>query len=69
MMILSQEINFDNLPGGGSGAYAGVTESLVDDGTLFFSEKIWKPLMVGHPFLLYGNQYSLKYLRHQIRFQ
>ena len=40
-----------------------VTESLVDDGTLFFSEKIWKPLMVGHPFLLYGNQYSLKYLK------
>jgi hypothetical protein len=40
-----------------------VTESLADDGTLFFSEKIWKPLMVGHPFILYGNQYSLKYLK------
>ena len=40
-----------------------VTETLVDDGTLFFSEKIWKPIMVGHPFLLYGNQGSLKYLK------
>ena len=40
-----------------------VTESLADDGTLFFSEKIWKPLMVGHPFILYGNQNSIKYLK------
>lgn len=40
-----------------------VTETLVDDGTLFFSEKIWKPIMVGHPFMVYGNQYSLKYLK------
>ncbi len=40
-----------------------VTETLVDDGTLFFSEKVWKPIMVGHPFLLYGNQHSLKYLK------
>lgn len=40
-----------------------VTESLADDDTLFFSEKIWKPIMVGHPFILYGNQYSLKLLK------
>jgi hypothetical protein len=40
-----------------------VTETLVDDGTLFFSEKIWKPIMVGHPFMVYGNQGSLKYLK------
>lgn len=40
-----------------------VTESLVDDGTLFFSEKIWKPIMVGHPFILYGNKGSLSYLK------
>ena len=40
-----------------------VTETLVDEGTLFFSEKIWKPIMVGHPFMVYGNQYSLKYLK------
>lgn len=40
-----------------------VTETLVDNGTLFFSEKIWKPIIVGHPFFLYGNQGSLKYLK------
>jgi len=40
-----------------------ITESLADDNTLFFSEKIWKPIMVGHPFLLYGTQYSLKLLK------
>ena len=40
-----------------------VTETLVDKGTLFFSEKIWKPIMVGHPFMVYGNEGSLKYLK------
>lgn len=40
-----------------------ITETLVDEDTLFFSEKIWKPIMVGHPFILLGNQYSLKYLK------
>jgi hypothetical protein len=40
-----------------------LSESLVDDDTLFFSEKIWKPIMVGHPFILYGNKDSLKYLK------
>jgi len=40
-----------------------VTETLVDDGTLFFSEKIWKPIMVGHPFMIYGNKGSLSYLK------
>ena len=40
-----------------------ITETLVDDGTLFFSEKIWKPIMVGHPFMVYGNQYSLRHLK------
>jgi hypothetical protein len=40
-----------------------VTETLVDVGTLFFSEKIWKPIMVGHPFMVYGNEGSLKYLK------
>ena len=40
-----------------------VTESLADDETLFFSEKIWKPIMVGHPFIIYGNQFTLKYLK------
>ena len=40
-----------------------VTESLADDDTLFFSEKIWKPIMVGHPFIIYGNQFTLKHLK------
>ena len=40
-----------------------VTESLTDRNTLFFSEKIWKPIMVGHPFLLLGSKHSLKYLK------
>ena len=40
-----------------------VTETLVDNGTLFFSEKIWKPIMVGHPFMVYGNEGSLRYLK------
>jgi hypothetical protein len=40
-----------------------VTETLADEGTLFFSEKIWKPIMVGHPFMVYGNKGSLSYLK------
>lgn len=40
-----------------------VTETLADDGTLFFSEKVWKPIMVGHPFMIYGNKGSLSYLK------
>jgi hypothetical protein len=40
-----------------------VTETLTLPNTLFFSEKIWKPIMVGHPFLLLGNQHSLRYLK------
>lgn len=41
-----------------------VTETLADwDGTLFFSEKIWKPIVLGHPFMLIGNKGGLKYLR------
>ena len=40
-----------------------VTETLVDEGTLFISEKIWKPIMVGHPFILFGNLGSLKFLK------
>jgi hypothetical protein len=40
-----------------------ISETLVDTDTLFFSEKIWKPIMVGHPFMLLGNKDSLKYLK------
>jgi hypothetical protein len=40
-----------------------LTESLADDDTLFLSEKIWKPIMVGHPFIVYGNQHTLRHLK------
>lgn len=40
-----------------------VTETMAEKNTLFFSEKIWKPIMVGHPFLLLGNLGSLRYLK------
>jgi nucleoside-diphosphate-sugar epimerase len=40
-----------------------VTESLTDKETLFLSEKIWKPLALGHPFMVLGNKGTLKYLK------
>lgn len=40
-----------------------VTETLADSGTLFLSEKIWKPILVGHPFMVFGNKGTLSYLK------
>lgn len=40
-----------------------VTESLYRNNTLFFSEKIYKPIYMCQPFILYGNPYSLKKLK------
>lgn len=40
-----------------------VTETLVDESVLFISEKIWKPIVLGHPFLIMGNINTLKYLK------
>ena len=40
-----------------------VTETLIDKDTLFISEKTWKPIIMGHPFIIYGNQNTLKYLK------
>jgi nucleoside-diphosphate-sugar epimerase len=40
-----------------------VTETLADEKILFLSEKIWKPIYLGHPFLLIGNPHTLKYLK------
>jgi hypothetical protein len=40
-----------------------VTETLTNKGTLFLSEKTWKPLLVGHPFITFGNKGTLEYLR------
>jgi hypothetical protein len=42
-----------------------VTETLIEDGTVFLSEKTWKCFQVGHPFFLLGNKHTLKYLRNQ----
>jgi len=40
-----------------------VSETLWEPDISFFSEKIYKPLSVGHPFILIGNQYSLQRLQ------
>jgi nucleoside-diphosphate-sugar epimerase len=40
-----------------------VTESLTDKNTLFLSEKIFKPIATGHPFMVIGNKGTLKKLR------
>lgn len=42
-----------------------ITETLVEQGTLFISEKTWKAIQVGHPFFLLGNPGTLNYLRNQ----
>jgi len=40
-----------------------ITESLTFKGTLFLSEKIFKPLAVGHPFMVIGNKGTLSKLK------
>ena len=40
-----------------------VSETLMEPGCIFFSEKIWKPISIGHPFIIMGNPYSLKKLQ------
>jgi nucleoside-diphosphate-sugar epimerase len=40
-----------------------VTETLIDTSILFMSEKIWKPIVTGHPFILLGNVNTLSYLK------
>lgn len=40
-----------------------VSESLVDENCLFITEKTFKPILVGHPFIIFGNQYTLRYLK------
>ena len=40
-----------------------VTETTVNSRCIFFSEKIFKPIAVGHPFILLGNPFSLKKLK------
>lgn len=42
-----------------------VTESLYTERSVFFSEKIYKPIYCAQPFILVGSPYSLKKLREQ----
>jgi nucleoside-diphosphate-sugar epimerase len=40
-----------------------VSETLVDSDVLFISEKIWKPIYMGHPFIILGNPQTIKKLK------
>lgn len=40
-----------------------VTETTISNNSIFFSEKIFKPMAFGQPFLLVGNPFSLKKLK------
>jgi len=40
-------------------------ETLFDVGTIFFSEKTWKTIVAGHPFIMIGSPGMLKELRNQ----
>ena len=40
-----------------------INETLVENDTLFITEKTWKPIIMGHPFVIYGNTGTLKYLK------
>lgn len=40
-----------------------VSETEVDSGTLFFSEKTFKPIVAGHPFISMNGKHSLKHLQ------
>ena len=40
-----------------------VTETVVDPNSIFFTEKTWKPIVVGKPFLLLGSNNMLKQMK------
>lgn len=40
-----------------------VSETIMDTGCIFFSEKIWKPIAIGHPFILMSSPNSLEKLK------
>lgn len=42
-----------------------VTETLTDEGTLFCSEKTWRSIIVGHPFMILAGKGMLAYLKSQ----
>jgi len=42
-----------------------ITETLPEPGALFCSEKTWRSIIVGHPFMILGSTNALKYLKSQ----
>lgn len=40
-----------------------VTETVISNNSTFLSEKTWKPISVGHPFMILGGSYTLKVLK------
>ena len=40
-----------------------ISEASFGENQCFISEKTFKPLVVGHPFIVYGNRYSMEYLK------
>jgi len=42
-----------------------VNETLHEENVLFHSEKIWKPIVTGHPFIILGNKGHLQWLKKQ----
>ena len=42
-----------------------ITETLMDEGTLFCSEKTWRSIIVGHPFIILAGKGMLEYLKSQ----
>lgn len=42
-----------------------ITETVTDSNCIFFSEKIWKPISIGHPFMLVSSPGSLSMLKRQ----
>lgn len=52
-----------NIPAHNSTFLNLVTETLTDPYTIFFSEKIFKPIFCAQPFVLFGNPFSLSKLK------
>jgi hypothetical protein len=45
-----------------------VSETIFQESPMFRTEKIWKPIIIGHPFVAMGSQYFYKHL-HNLGFQ
>lgn len=54
---------FQNLSWYDNTVFSLVTETTVEKDTLFLTEKIYKPIMIGHPFVVWGNPGTLEFLK------